>query len=80
MTEEIMEEGMKFCPICGHEGNDEMCPVCNQKMESLDAEVDRVADLEKQKDLTEDAGLDDEVSLEEVASKEEAESGDSDQM
>jgi len=69
--EETIEGAAKFCPVCGHEGNDVLCPVCNQKMESLDDEVNRVAELEKKKDVTEDAGLDDEVSLEEVAEEEE---------
>lgn len=65
------EEGLKFCPICGHEGNDEMCPVCNQKMESLDLEIEKLAEKEKSKDLTEDAGLDD-LSLEDEAENEQA--------
>lgn len=69
----IINEDIKFCPICGHEGTDVMCPVCNEKMESLNAEVERVADLEKKKDITESAGLE-EVSLEEVAKEEEKES------
>ncbi len=75
MIEEA-EEGLKFCPICGHEGNDEMCPVCNEKMESLDVEVEKLAEKEEEKDLTEDAGLDGDVSLEEVASKEHSETDD----
>lgn len=65
------EESLKFCPVCGHEGNDVLCPVCNERMASLDDEVNRVAELEKKKDVTEDAGLDEEVSLEEVAEEEE---------
>lgn len=71
MTDDPIQEeaGVKFCPNCGHEGNDELCPICNEKMESLKEEVDRVADLEKEKDVTE---TDDDLSLEEVASKEEA--------
>lgn len=73
MVDQVMEneEGLKFCPICGHEGNDEMCPVCNQKMESLDLEIEKLAEKEKSKDLTEDAGLDD-LSLEDEAENEQA--------
>jgi len=71
-TDIIEEDSLKFCPICGHEGNDDFCPVCNEKMESLAEEVEKLAEKEDQKDLTEDAGLD-EVSLEEVAQKEEIE-------
>lgn len=65
----VLEESLKFCPVCGHEGHDEICPVCNQKMESLDAEIEKLAEKEEAHDVTEDAGLDD-VSLEEVAEEE----------
>ena len=75
--EEIIEDSVKFCPVCGHEGNDVTCPVCNEKMESLDDEVNRIAELEKKKDITGNAGLDDEVSLEEVAEEEEKGEGSS---
>jgi predicted nucleic acid-binding Zn-ribbon protein len=70
-NEIIEEDSLKFCPHCGHEGHDDLCPVCNEKMASIDEEVEKLAEKEEQKDLTEDAGLD-EVSLEEVAHKEDA--------
>lgn len=66
-------EDLKFCPNCGHEGNDDECPVCQTKMESLNAEVEKLAEAE-QEDKTED--LTDPlvpVSLEEEAEKEESE-------
>ena len=69
MTEVVETEGLKFCPSCGYEGTDIICPVCNQKMESLDAEIEKLAEKEESKDLTDDAGLDD-LSLEEEAQKE----------
>lgn len=70
MTDEVIEiEDLKFCPLCGHEGHDDLCPVCNEKMASIDEEVEKLAEKEAQLDLTEDAGLDD-LSLEEVASSE----------
>lgn len=69
MSEEaIIEESVKFCPTCGHEGNDVVCPICDEKMASLDDEVKRVADLEKAKDVTEPP---EELSLEDVAKEEE---------
>ena len=67
--EEVMEDDLKFCPVCGHEGNDDICPVCNQRMASIDEEVKKLEEKEEQKDLTDDAGLDD-LSLEEVAEHE----------
>ena len=62
-------EDIKFCPICGHEGNDVMCPICDQKMESLNQEIDRIAE-EEDKDKKELLGG--EVSLEEEKIKEES--------
>ncbi|MCX6809458.1 MAG: hypothetical protein NTZ65_01780 [Candidatus Berkelbacteria bacterium] len=62
---------MRFCPSCGHEGHDIICPSCNEKTESLAAEVDKLAQSEKEdknKDLTE---IDTPVSLEEEAEEEE---------
>lgn len=35
---------MKFCPICGHEGNDVVCPACGEKMESLTEEAAKLPD------------------------------------
>jgi hypothetical protein len=70
MTDDIIgADELKFCPVCGHEGHDETCPVCNEKMASIDAEVEKLAEKENEDDLLDDAGLGD-VSLEEVASKE----------
>lgn len=71
--EEIVENDMRFCPHCGYEGADIECPVCQTKMESLNAEVEKLAEAE-QEDKTED--LTDPlvpVSLEEEAEKEESE-------
>jgi uncharacterized membrane protein YvbJ len=74
LTDDIVEDNsLKFCPSCGHEGNDDLCPVCNEKMASINDEVEKLAEKEEQKDLTEDAGLDD-VSLDEVVRKENVES------
>lgn len=58
----------KFCPTCGFEGNDVMCPVCNIPMESLSAEVDRIAKAEENK-----SDIFDDVSLEGEQEKEERE-------
>lgn len=59
-------EEIKFCPTCGFEGNDEMCPVCNMPMASLGAEVDRIAKVEEKK-----SDIFDDVSLESEQEKEE---------
>ena len=62
---------IKFCPSCGHEGHDVICPACNEKMESLDAEVDRISKADNpEKDIFDDA-----TSLEEEQEKEESELG-----
>lgn len=79
LVNDIVEDNsLKFCPSCGHEGNDDLCPVCNEKMASIDDEVEKLAEKEQQKDITEDAGLDD-VSLDEVARKEDVESEEPDE-
>jgi len=67
--EHQIEKEAKFCPKCGYEGTDLICPVCpgSEKMESLSAEVDRISKIEKQKEL-----IDDQVSLEAEADHERA--------
>ena len=55
----------RFCPLCGYEGEDVTCPVCDGKTESLDAEIEKIAELEKNpKDILADE------SLEEAGEKE----------
>jgi len=51
MTDEIdqLMEDRRFCPICGHEGHDEMCPICNEKTHSLAQETERLAKVEDEK-------------------------------
>lgn len=66
---DVLEGSVKFCSKCGHEGNDVVCPVCGEKMQSLDDEISRVAEIEKEEDVTESA--DDTISLDEVAKEEE---------
>lgn len=66
-----MEEEIRFCPNCGHEGHDVECPICLIKMESLDAEIEKLAEAEKddeEKDITD---VDTQVSLEEAEKEEE---------
>jgi hypothetical protein len=73
MEDGVMEE-LKFCPNCGHEGHDDECPVCQVKMESLSAEVDKLAEAEKDDetdDLTDPA---EQVSLEAEAEEEQSSS------
>lgn len=51
-------DDIRFCLSCGHEGNDLICPVCHQRMESLEEEVDRIAKIENdKKDIFEDVSL-----------------------
>ena len=58
-------EEIKFCPTCGYEGSGEMCPVCNEKMESLGKEMDKLSEKEKEKkDLLDDASLEQEAEKE----------------
>ena len=45
MEDGVIEQ-LKFCPNCGHEGHDDECPVCQVKMESLNAEVEKLAEAE----------------------------------
>jgi len=75
---EVGIESARFCPICGFEGNDLMCPVCNQKMESLDQEIDRIMEKEdEQKNdlLGKDVSLEDEKIKEELMEKSKDETG-----
>lgn len=72
MTEEdqdLQEKG-RFCPICGHEGNDEVCPICNEKTHSLAEEAEKIAQVEDEKSELFD---DPQESLEAMAEKEEKE-------
>jgi len=60
----------KFCPTCGFEGNDEMCPVCNIPMASLGEEVDRIAKVEEKKsDIFDDVSLESEQEKEEKSER-----------
>lgn len=61
----IVEE-IKFCPTCGYEGSDEMCPVCSEKMESLGKEMDKLSEKEKgkKKDFLDDTSLEQEAEKE----------------
>ena len=43
-----MEE--RFCPSCGYEGTDSICPVCHGRMESLEEEIRKIAQKESEKD------------------------------
>jgi len=57
MTKDNLDD-VRFCVNCGHEGNDLTCPICHEKMESLEEEVKRVAKIEeKPKDIFEDVSL-----------------------
>jgi hypothetical protein len=59
----------RFCPSCGHEGNDVMCPVCDEKMESLVAEAEKLPDKsEKKSDIFDDTSLE---AVKEIEEKEE---------
>ena len=52
---------IRFCPSCGHEGNDFICPVCHDKMESLEDEVNRIAKMENgREDIFDDVSLESE--------------------
>ena len=63
-------EEIKFCPICGHEGYDVICPICGKKMESVDFEMDRILEKEEgNKDLL-NVSLEDEQVKEEKQEKE----------
>lgn len=59
-------KNLKFCASCGYESasEDDMCPMCNGKMASLQEEADKI-DLDKKSDL-----FDDEISLDELAEEE----------
>lgn len=58
-----------FCPVCGYEGDDLVCPVCKEKMESVDKELEKIEKVEKEEDLFSD----NEVSLEDEAEAEQIE-------
>ena len=64
MTDDILNEEIRFCPSCGYEGTDFDCPACHIKMESQENEINKLAKEEK-KDL-----LGEEVSLEAEQEKE----------
>jgi len=64
--QDLSTEANYFCPICGFEGHDLVCPVCGEKMESLKVELAKIEQIEKSDDL-----FDDEVSLESEAEVEE---------
>lgn len=60
-------EDMKFCPLCGHEGYDFVCPVCSEPMESADLEMDKILN---QNDESENGLFTDDISLEDEQVKE----------
>lgn len=68
---EVSEESLRFCPGCGYEGNDLICPLCAAKTESLSDDVARLAKKENKHSEI----FDDEVSLEEEREKENAAEG-----
>lgn len=59
-------KNLKFCATCGYESasEDDICPMCNGKMSSLQEEADKI-DIDKKSDL-----FDDEISLDELAEEE----------
>lgn len=61
----IEPEELKFCATCGFEGNDMMCPICNEKMQSLQTEVEKLAITENDK-----SDIFDDISLESEQQKE----------
>jgi len=68
--EDQKNEETKFCPTCGFEGNDVLCPVCNIPMESLKDEVERIAKVEEEKsDIFDDVSLESEQEKEEKDQK-----------
>ena len=63
-------EEIKFCPICGHEGYDVTCPICDKKMESVDSEMDRILEKDKESEDLLNVSLEGEQVKEEQAEKE----------
>lgn len=61
-----------FCPACGFEGNDLICPVCNIKMESLEHEVEKVAKIEEKEDILDDVSFEDAYEQENKESEKES--------
>lgn len=59
-------KNLKFCATCGYEtsSEDDVCPMCDGKMASLQEEADKL-DLKKKSDIFED-----EISLDELAEEE----------
>jgi len=66
--DEVKAEVKYFCSICGFEGNDLICPVCGEKMESLETELDKIKEREESDDLLDVES--DEISLEQEVEKE----------
>lgn len=77
MTDDIAKiiNDRGFCQICGHEGNDTICPICNEKMQSLAEETERLAQIENTKSELFD---DPQESLEDVQQMEEKEDKEAD--
>ena len=64
----MIEEEIRFCPLCDYQGTDLTCPICNQKMVSEETEMDRIIQEQEKKkkaDLLADEG-----GLEDLAEKE----------
>jgi predicted RND superfamily exporter protein len=60
--------------VCGYEGDDLLCPVCKEKMESVDKELEKIEKVEKDEDLLSD----DAISLEDEAEAEQLENSEED--
>lgn len=70
MDDPVIDSNLShFCPVCGYEGDDLICPVCKEKMESVDKELEKIEKVEKDEDLLSD----DAISLEAEAEAEQAE-------
>lgn len=42
-------EAMFFCPNCGYEGADPICPVCETANESMGSEIEKIKEKEEEK-------------------------------